>query len=266
MKCLIFKRALLGAGVLLLGVGCRKQDAFLTSRGTGTTVRAVHPLDDPTSLFVSVYYDDSGPGYVDVSWTGEPGGTYKVSVGSQAIIATGNSASIQKHYSSPSTITASVSTLDGSKTGTGSYYFDKSNSGANGNVYNPLPPFSNMEIISDLGGCTMNFTWTPPTPFSGTAYFYLELHSPEPPGSDGEWINYITANCSTWDGHKSIHINRYYYNDAIINARLVIQNTPYSVLPPLYPYFSDGRLNLWFHLPSTSYHFSGTQNQFYQNF
>ena len=83
MKSLSLNGWPLCIGVILLGVGCRKQDAFLTSQGTSTTARTVHPLDDPTSLFVSVYYDDSGPGYVDVSWSGEMGGVYKVSAGAR---------------------------------------------------------------------------------------------------------------------------------------------------------------------------------------
>jgi len=269
MKCFSLKGALLYAIPILLIVSCRKQDDMLSSNSqkmlNAKAAGAVHPLDDPTSLIVSVFYDDSGPGYVDVSWTGEMGGTYKVTVGSQTIIAYGNNATIQKHYNTGSTISATVATLDGSKTGTGSFYYDANHTPPSSLVYDPLPSLFNMQITSNLGGCTITFTWTPPN-IGNTAYFYLELSSPDPPGPDGFWINHITDQCLTSAASKTIHINRYYYNDPVINARLVIQNVPYSTLPPPYSVFNDGRLNFFFRLPSTSYSYNGTLNQFYQNF
>ena len=140
MKSLSSKGWPLCIGVVLLGVGCRKQDAFLSPNSQAVsaakTASVVHPLEVPGVIHVGVFYENSGQGTVFVSWDGDYG-TYKVSVGGvgSTFLAYGNTASVQHHFNSGSTITATVSTLDGTASGSGSYYYD-----ASGNPSGSLPP------------------------------------------------------------------------------------------------------------------------------
>lgn len=250
-------------------LSCKKENNILDKKfnaddRSSLTNNKIHP-NSVITIGVSIeYYSELNGGTIFVSWTGSSYYWNVTVAGVSFYNVGGNSIILQKHISG-ATIFATVESVDKTQQGSNSIYISPDGNPQPTNLHNPLPDFNNMDITSDLSGCTMNLTWSSNS--SEIAYFYLELRNPNPTGSDGEWHNIVLAQCYSNANNISLHINRYYYNDPTIKARLVIQNVAYpndiaNTPPPLPNPAGGSAFNLCFSLPSTSYHFSGTINEF----